>query len=66
MQVKTLKTINGCFWAAIALALNIGVVYQWSGNDRKAWSIFAACLVFSVFCACLWYAIHNHINEANR
>lgn len=66
MTPKTLKIINGIFWGAIAIALNIGVWHVWSAQGTPIKGLIIGCILFTAFCACLWYAIHNHINEVNQ
>lgn len=66
MTPKTLKTINSAFWAIVALVLDIMVVYYWHQMGCGVKSLVLGCIQFTAFCACFWYCIHNHINEANR
>lgn len=66
MTPKTLKTINSAFWAIVAIVIDIMIVYYWHQMGSEVKSIVLGCIQFSVFCACFWYCIHNHINEANK
>lgn len=66
MTTKTIKIINSAFWALVAIGLNIGVVYEWAQQGSPVKSLIMGCIVFSSFCACLWYIIDNNINEVNE
>ena len=66
MTAKTLKIINGVFWALSAITLNIGVVIEWQKQGSPLKGLILGCIVFTSFCGCLWYVIHNHINEVNE
>ena len=61
--MKKLKIINGIVWAVIAIVLNVMVVYYWNQMGCPAKSLVLGCIVYTAFCVCFWYAIHNHINE---
>ena len=63
MDMKTLKIINGIVWAVIAIVLNIMVVHYWGSMACPVKSLVLGCIVFTAFCVCLWYCIHNHLTE---
>ena len=66
MTPKALKTINNTAWAVIAIVLNCMVVYYWHQIGCGIKSLVLASIQFTAFCACFWFCIHNHINEANK
>ena len=64
--MKKLKIINGIVWAVAAIVLNILVVHYWGEMACPVKSIVLGCVIYTAFCACVWYAIHNHFNEMER
>ena len=66
MDMKTLKIINGIVWAVIAIVLNIMVVHYWGAMACPVKSLVLGCILFTAFCVCFWFCIHNHFNEVER
>lgn len=66
MKAKTLKTINGVFWAIATVAINTGVAIVWEQQASSPKSIALGCILFTSLCAGFWYIIHNYINEVNK
>lgn len=61
--MKTLKIINGIVWAVIAIVLNIMVVYYWNQMGCPVKSLVLGCIVFTAFCAALWFTVHEYLRE---
>ena len=66
MDMKTLKIINGIVWAVIAIVLNALVVYYWSDMGCPVKSLVLACIAYTAFCACLWYAFHALLKDIEK
>ena len=66
MDMKTLKIINGIVWAVVAIVLNVMVGYYWNELGCPVKSIVLACIAYTLFCVCMWYAFHNHFNEREK
>lgn len=66
MDMKTLKIINGIVWAVIAIVLNIMVVHYWGEMACPVKSLVLGCILFTAFCVCFWFCIHNHFNEVEN
>ena len=64
--MKTLKIINGIVWAVIAIVLNALVVYYWSDMGCSVKSLVLACIAYTAFCACLWYAFHALLKDIEK
>lgn len=63
MDMKTAKIINGVFWAIIAIVLNIMVCYYWNLQGCETKSLVLGCIVFTAFCAALWFTVHEYLRE---
>ena len=63
MDMKTLKIINGIVWAVIAIVLNIMVVHYWGAMNCPVKSLVLGCIVFTAFCAALWFTVHEYLRE---
>lgn len=61
--MKTLKIINGIVWAVIAIVLNIMVWYYWQQMGCPVKSLVLGCIVFTAFCAALWFTVHEDLRE---
>ena len=64
--MKTLKIINGIVWAVIAIVLNAFVVYYWNELGCPVKSLVLACIAYTAFCACLWYAFHALLKDIEK
>ena len=64
--MKNLKIINGIVWAVAAIVLNVMVVYYWNKMGCPVKSLVLGCIVYTAFCTCFWFCIHNHFTEIER
>lgn len=64
--MKTLKIINGIVWAVIAIVLDCMVWYYWQQMGCELKSLVLGCILYTAFCVCFWYCIHNHFTEVER
>lgn len=61
--MKKIKIINGIFWTAITIVLNCIAVYHWFQMGTCVKGIVIGMCMYTAFCACFWFCIHNHLTE---
>lgn len=66
MKQTTIQILNGIFWCIVIVALNAGVIYQWSANAAPTKSLVLGCLFFTLLPFGIGLAIHYQIEEANK
>lgn len=54
--MKTARLINAAIWAAICIALIVGVCSNWIGRDSIA--VGVVCYTFCCVCFCLFFDQH--------
>lgn len=64
--MKTLKIINGIVWAVVAIVLNVMVGYYWNELGCPVKSIVLACIAYTLFCVCMWYAFHGLLKDIEK
>lgn len=64
--MKKAKIINAIVWAVITIVLDCMVWYYWNQMGCPVKSLVLGCIIYTAFCVCFWFCIHNHFTEIER
>lgn len=61
--MKTARRINAAIWAAIGIALVVGVCYEWHKQGCDWDSLLVGAALYSVCSICFCLFVDEHIKE---
>lgn len=64
--MKKAKIINAIVWAVISIVLDCMVWYYWQQMGCELKSLVLGVIMYTAFCLCFWFCIHNHLTERGK
>ena len=64
--MKKARIINAAIWAAIGIALVVGVCVQWHSQGCSSESLTMAIVMYSAFAFCFWLLFDQTIKEKSK